>query len=328
MDDGQQSSSQGSWHSQQRDLTIRQIKRKIRNQYQYNNYETQNNIFGSKKRQHDRIIDDKEVNGNYKKAKIQQYKSRRIIPSFINATEEATIKQQTNIIGYVKYIYPLEQTVISGKPGTRRALKLIDEENIECTVTLWNQIATNLESALIEQDPNNMVMVVSGIFVTNFRGNNSVSSSTATKIYVNIPEQRVVELSQRYMESETQMQLIKTPINYKSKQKLLETPSASLNDLILFNDPETAEEYFFICNVRINTIMDNQKWRYRGCPDCFKKTIDAEATFWCAKCDREVFAENSYRITMEVQDESAKTTFVVMNKEAEKLVKIPAQEVA
>ncbi|ONK71032.1 uncharacterized protein A4U43_C04F4010 [Asparagus officinalis] len=96
MDDGQQSSSQGSWHSQQRDLTIRQIKRKIRNQYQYNNYETQNNIFGSKKRQHDRIIDDKEVNGNYKKAKIQQYKSRRIIPSFINATEEATIKQQTS----------------------------------------------------------------------------------------------------------------------------------------------------------------------------------------------------------------------------------------
>ncbi|ONK58670.1 uncharacterized protein A4U43_C09F15460 [Asparagus officinalis] len=233
-----------------------------------------------------------------------------------------------DIIGFVKDIYPLEQTIISGKPGTRRALKLIDEENTECTVTLWNQIATNLESALIDQDPNNMVMVVSGIFVTNFRGNNSVSSSTATKIYVNITEQRVLELSQRYMESKTQMQLIETPINYKSKQKLLETPSASLSDLILFNDPETAEEYFFICNVRINTIMDNQKWRYRGCPNCFRKTIDAGDTFWCAKCDIEVFAENSYRITMEVQDESAKTTFVVMNKEAEKLVKIPAQEVA
>ncbi|XP_020254207.1 uncharacterized protein LOC109831285 [Asparagus officinalis] len=88
------------------------------------------------------------------------------------------------------------------------------------------------------------------------------------------------------------------------------------------------KEYFFICNVRINTIMDNQKWRYRGCPNCFRKTIDAGDTFWCAKCDIEVFAENSYRITMEVQDESVKTTFVVMNKEAEKLVKIPAQEVA
>ncbi|XP_020257665.1 uncharacterized protein LOC109834148 [Asparagus officinalis] len=142
-----------------------------------------------------------------------------------------------DIIGYVKDIYPLEQT-------KHRMHGYFMEPN--CYKSRERTDRTRSKQH-------------------GYGGNNSVSSSTTAKIYVNIPEQIVLELSQRYMESETQMQLIDTSINYKSKQKFLKTPSASLSNLILFNDPETAEEYFFICNVRINTIMDNQKWCYRGC---------------------------------------------------------------
>ncbi|XP_020272658.1 uncharacterized protein LOC109847832 [Asparagus officinalis] len=68
----------------------------------------------------------------------------------------------------------------------------------ECTVTLWNKIALDLEDQTQQYDPNNMVMIITGIFVTNFRGNNTVSSSSASRVYINIDDPKVKDLSQRY----------------------------------------------------------------------------------------------------------------------------------
>ncbi|ONK56508.1 uncharacterized protein A4U43_C10F9530 [Asparagus officinalis] len=102
-----------------------------------------------------------------------------------------------DIIGIVKEIYPLELTANGQKSYPRRSLKLIDESNVEIKATLWSKLAVDLESKLQNQDPNNMVMIVTGVVINTFRGQFSVSASTGSKVYINIEESHVLELSHR-----------------------------------------------------------------------------------------------------------------------------------
>ncbi|XP_020271154.1 uncharacterized protein LOC109846341 [Asparagus officinalis] len=103
----------------------------------------------------------------------------------------------TDIVGIVKEIYPLELTANGQKSCPRRSLKLIDESNAELKATLWNKLAVELESKLQNQDPNNMVMIVTGVVINTFRGQFSASASTGSKVYINIEDSRVLELSHR-----------------------------------------------------------------------------------------------------------------------------------
>ncbi|XP_020276650.1 uncharacterized protein LOC109850969 [Asparagus officinalis] len=70
------------------------------------------------------------------------------------------------------------------------------------------------------------------------------------------------------------------------------------------------------------------KWRYSGCPDCSKKSLIAGNSFWCEKCNKQVMAQNCYKITLEVEDYSAVSTITLFNREAEKLFKVSADEMA
>ncbi|ONK77945.1 uncharacterized protein A4U43_C02F12580 [Asparagus officinalis] len=63
-----------------------------------------------------------------------------------------------------------------------------------------------------------------------------------------------------------------------------------------------------------------------GCPYCNKKMMELENTYWCRQCNKEVIAENKYRITLDVEDRTIISTFVVFGKEAENLIKVSAQE--
>ncbi|ONK65017.1 uncharacterized protein A4U43_C07F32610 [Asparagus officinalis] len=234
----------------------------------------------------------------------------------------------TDIVGIVKEIYPLELTANGQKSCPRRSLKLIDESNAELKATLWNKLAVELESKLQNQDPNNMVMIVTGVVINTFRGQFSASASTGSKVYINIEDTRVLELSHRHTDSETELQVIATPVYFSPSQtNLMKFEITTLMELIYFEDPKTAEVYHFLCQVKIIGILE-QKWRYHGCPYCNKKTMESGNTYWCRQCNREVLAENKYRITLDVEDRTTVSTFVVFGKEAENLIKVSAQEVS
>ncbi|XP_020272661.1 uncharacterized protein LOC109847835 [Asparagus officinalis] len=164
-----------------------------------------------------------------------------------------------------------------------------------------------------------MVMIVTGVVINTFRGQFSASASTGSKVYINIEDTRVLELSHRHTDSETELQVIATPVYFSPSQtNLMKFEITTLMELIYFEDPKTAE-------VKIIGILE-QKWRYHGCPYCNKKTMESGNTYWCRQCNREVLAENKYRITLDVEDRTTVSTFVVFGKEAENLIKVSAQE--
>ncbi|ONK76138.1 uncharacterized protein A4U43_C03F24340 [Asparagus officinalis] len=127
--------------------------------------------------------------------------------------------RREDIIGIVKEIYPLELAAIGQKSSPRRSLKLIDESNAELKATLWNKSSVDLEIKLQNQDPNNMVMIVTGIFINTFRGNESF---TITKLIEVIDgdsqESQEVELVNLHEEA-----LLQTP-KHISKDKVVFTP--------------------------------------------------------------------------------------------------------
>ncbi|ONK81648.1 uncharacterized protein A4U43_C01F31460 [Asparagus officinalis] len=111
---------------------------------------------------------------------------------------------------------------------------------------------------------------------TYLYGNNTVSSSSASRVYINIDVPKVKDLSQRNLnDSEESLQIIPTPVNFSANQPdLTRATNATLNDLLFFNDPGTSN------------------------------------------------------ITLEVEDYSAVSTITLFNREAEKLFKVSADEVA
>ncbi|ONK60267.1 uncharacterized protein A4U43_C08F16260, partial [Asparagus officinalis] len=154
--------------------------------------------------------------------------------------------------------------------------------------------------------------------------------SSWSRVYINIDDPKVKDLSQRNLnDSEESLQIIPTPVNFSADQPdLTRATNATLNDLLFFNDPETSSEYYFICEVIIIGIIEHMKWRYSGCPGCSKKSLIAGNSFWCEKCNKQVMAQNCYKITLEVEDYSVVSTITLFNREAEKLFKVSADEVA
>ncbi|KAK4573582.1 hypothetical protein RGQ29_031507 [Quercus rubra] len=69
-------------------------------------------------------------------------------------------------------------------------------------------------------------------------------------------------------------------------------------------------------------------WHYISCTDCHEKAKTIGFTFWCEGCKKEFSSPTvRYRLELHVKDESGSTIFVVFDKEAEKIVCIPAKQV-
>ncbi|WCJ37843.1 hypothetical protein M5689_018942 [Euphorbia peplus] len=84
------------------------------------------------------------------------------------------------------------------------------------------------------------------------------------------------------------------------------------------------EKTFTILAV-INRISEKIGWYYLACDICRKKLKPKEDSFCCDDCDR--FARTPiprYMLQIEVEDSKATTNFVLFDREAEKLLGLPA----
>ncbi|ONK69913.1 uncharacterized protein A4U43_C05F28150 [Asparagus officinalis] len=189
-----------------------------------------------------------------------------------------------------------------------------------------NKLAIDFDSSFKDHDTNNVVIVVTGVLVKNFRGNNMVSSTTATKVYYNIDEERVQKLLQGNTHNENNLQLVTSSVNFFDTQpETIKVTEETLYEVVYLDAPGTSQEYFFISDVQIIGVVKELDWRYVGCPLVPKKHHQLWGV-WCRSCNKEVMAQLRYKVTIEMKDHSAITTFVLFNKEAEKLIKISAYE--
>uniref|UniRef100_A0A7N2N7L0 Replication factor A C-terminal domain-containing protein n=1 Tax=Quercus lobata TaxID=97700 RepID=A0A7N2N7L0_QUELO len=83
------------------------------------------------------------------------------------------------------------------------------------------------------------------------------------------------------------------------------------------------------CNAKIININNKYGWYYVACLICKTKVKQVKGVLWCERCKNEPkFAVPSYRIQVEVQDETGSTTFILFDKGVEKIISKTAKELA
>ncbi|KAL4625797.1 hypothetical protein ACB092_05G050300 [Castanea dentata] len=133
-------------------------------------------------------------------------------------------------------------------------------------------------------------------------GEYQLSSTFATKLYINLDIPEVAEIRNN-------IKLYKIDAIQVLKKKPV--------DLLV------------TCNAKIININNKYGWYYVACLICKTKVKQVKGVLWCERCKNQPkFAVPSYRIQVQVQDETGSTTFILFDKRVEKIISKTAKELA
>lgn len=93
----------------------------------------------------------------------------------------------------------------------------------------------------------------------------------------------------------------------------------------MFNGYSKNKELFCSTDAIVVGIVPNYGWCYTGCNICNTGMTD---TMQCNKCvNKDTRPEKKYKVFIKVEDQTSNTTFLLWDKRAMDLVKVPAQHV-
>ncbi|KAF3964835.1 hypothetical protein CMV_010923 [Castanea mollissima] len=135
----------------------------------------------------------------------------------------------------------------------------------------------------------------------------SLSSTYSTKVYINLDHQ------QDY-------------IHWDSEE--VAKNKRTIREIIKFLVQSKSQEALFYCMAVVKKVNAENGWHYVSCTDCHKKAKTIGSKIWCEGCKKEFSSPTRrYRLELHVKDESGSTIFVVFDKEAERIVRIPTTQV-
>ncbi|KAL0010127.1 hypothetical protein SO802_005235, partial [Lithocarpus litseifolius] len=202
--------------------------------------------------------------------------------------------------------------------------------NKSVQTTLWGNTAQQIDDDFYKSNKGPFIVIITSTIVRTFRGDYQLSSTFATKLYVNLDIPKVAEMRNKYSTMD---------INVKEiLPKAL--PKVQDGELALHNKKTVAEiknlewnsetkDLLVTCNAKIININNKYGWYYVACLICKTKVKQVKGVLWCERCKNEPkFAVPSYRIQVQVQDETDTTTFILFDKAAEKIISKTARELA
>ncbi|KAL0000439.1 hypothetical protein SO802_014220, partial [Lithocarpus litseifolius] len=243
-----------------------------------------------------------------------------------------------DVIGILDYIGAIEEIKTRGHPTRMRNIQLLLEENKSVQTTLWGNTAQQIDDDFYKSNKGPFIVIITSTIVRTFRGDYQLSSTFATKLYVNLDIPKVAEMRNKYSTMD---------INVKEiLPKAL--PKVQDGELALHNKKTVAEiknlewnsetkDLLVTCNAKIININNKYGWYYVACLICKTKVKQVKGVLWCERCKNEPkFAiprklkkrKDFYRIQVQVQDETDTTTFILFDKAAEKIISKTARELA
>ncbi|KAF3968785.1 hypothetical protein CMV_007371 [Castanea mollissima] len=235
-----------------------------------------------------------------------------------------------NVIGILDYIGAIEEIKTRGRPTKMRNIQMLLEENKSIRTTLWGNTTHQIDNDFYKTNKGPFILIVTSTIVKSFRGEYQLSSTFATKLYVNLDIPEVAEIRNKY-----------TTMNITVKDILpKELPKPQDEELGLHNKKTVAEiknlewnsntkDLLVTCNAKIININNKYGWYYVACLICKTKVKQVKGALWCERCKNQPkFAVPSYRIQVQVQDETGSTTFILFDKGAERIISKTAKELA
>ncbi|KAL0003891.1 hypothetical protein SO802_011452 [Lithocarpus litseifolius] len=237
-------------------------------------------------------------------------------------------KQLTDIIGKIVGVGAQENVHVQGSTVPMRNIDIMNPEDIKIRITLWGPTSNEIEDNFYTNNPGPFVIIVTSTIVKTFRGEHYLSSTSATKVYINLEIPETATLIDRNVEK-TEIEGI--PLQFKQEisiAKRITQNRRTIKQITSLEWTSDDQENVFTCLAKIENIEKNFGWYYIGCAKCNKK-VKSENDFWCSHCkSNSNFPIPRYRIQLNVDDGTEHAVFILFDKEAEKLLHTTARELS
>ncbi|XP_070044305.1 replication protein A 70 kDa DNA-binding subunit B-like [Nicotiana tomentosiformis] len=230
----------------------------------------------------------------------------------------------SDVVGCLTAIGDMESV---GSKWKKRDIQVITDYSAKSKITLWEEFGEKFEPFLYN-DSGPYVVIVTSTTVKQFRGEVTFATTYASKIYVNLEIDYITTLIQKFGATFLGVQTIGSS-NVNNIPIEEEMFMNRMNITELLESDWSADIHEYIVTVRGNiTEIDNYfDWYYISCNSCSKKIVPSNGVYTCLFCAKECkFPLVKYKIYVKVKDKTGKTTLVLFNAVAEKLLDTSAHK--
>ncbi|KAH0679306.1 hypothetical protein KY284_020391 [Solanum tuberosum] len=237
-------------------------------------------------------------------------------------------KVAENVVGCLCGIGDLESV---GSKWKKRDLYILtdpEDRSAKAKITLWEDYGEGFYPYLFPPESGPYIVIVTATTVKEFRGEITFATTAATKTYVNLQMDHITSLNQKFATKPVHIQTIESgngsniPIAEAMFQNWM-----TITELLDSDWSYDIEEFFVTLRAQISQIDTYFGWHYISCNLCNKKIEPKDGVYPCNKCGKEcAFPLVRYKIHIKVKDNRGKTTLVLFNGVAEKLLDTSASK--
>ncbi|PKA59761.1 hypothetical protein AXF42_Ash011885 [Apostasia shenzhenica] len=250
------------------------------------------------------------------------------LASYVNGREVV------DLIGVVQSVSPTLSVRRRSNNETipKRDITIADESSMTVTVSLWNDLATNIGQELLETVDSAPIVAIKALKVGDFQGL-SLSSLAKSTIQIN-PDFPEAENLRSWYDSKGKDSSM-SPVNSSLNSTCTKTGQRSMYSDRVFlshitNDQTLGQDKpaFFSVKAYVSLIKPDQAMWYRACKACNKKVTDAIGSgYWCEACQKnEEQCSLRYIMVMKISDSTGEAWVSVFNEQAEKIIGCTADE--
>ncbi|KAL0009125.1 hypothetical protein SO802_010627 [Lithocarpus litseifolius] len=235
-----------------------------------------------------------------------------------------------DVVGKLVAVGNVEEPQVNGAPRKLRNLQLLLKEGKEIRLSLWGTSVWQIDEDVYKNNQGPFVLIATSTIVKSFGGKFSLSSTSATKIYLNLEIPEVAEIIDRNGKKHDPTQEIpKIHAKQFSEEDFSSNNMKTIPELKCIEWDPAKQDVNCNCVATISNIDTTMGWYYISCVLCGKKVKPQSGSFWCAKCETNTnLPIPRYRIQIEVFDSTDKTTFVIFDRDAEKILNKSAKDLA
>ncbi|KAM7265763.1 hypothetical protein ACFE04_003446 [Oxalis oulophora] len=231
----------------------------------------------------------------------------------------------TDIIGKVVAIGKLEDRMANGRDNKIRRLQLLITENIIINVTLWRQVALQVNETSFHDD-NNSVMIITSTLINKFKDALSINSTTNTRIYNNLNTSETTDIAARFADKKIPIRNLEIlPNNPVDSETRMLKNRKTIKEILAITYVSPDQEKTFTITATVDMIEHKSGWSYTACEICMRKLKKEGDHFTCNACSRKSkYPTERFRMVLQVSDATGTTKLTLFDRDAQTLLSTTA----
>ncbi|XP_027118698.2 replication protein A 70 kDa DNA-binding subunit B-like [Coffea arabica] len=228
----------------------------------------------------------------------------------------------SDVVGRLSKVGPIYEVSKSNGTVKKRDIAITNKSGESINVTLWGTTSNqfNDETILVSDQP--LVLVISSVTVKQFRGSYYLSSTTATRVYMNLNISEVADYLNCIDSTAPQtIEVLHPPKTREAIQQLMFKNRKFLSEIYQIMAGVQTEELVYTSKVTILKVDFNSQLHYKACPKFQRKVTLEGSNFVCNACNQNVeYPKLRYMLKVLVSDATGSAWFVIFDQEAERII--------